>query len=245
MTFDLLSEKLKSVFGQVHVEQKGTNTFDIAKRLDPEKGDAIVLLFEQTKGRGKGERVFLSQKGGIYFSLCCFDLDVKKVSLPKTVLNAGFAVYDTLVSYGFNPVLKWPNDVLVNGKKVCGILSEAVTCGDKVSLFCGVGINVNTKDFGELNSIATSLSIESGKDIDIFQFAFDAIKHVYEQVLSDYDITELFASKCEIVGKTVKVKQNDESYNCVVKGITPDGFLKAEKDGCEIKILCGDISPAE
>ena len=144
-----------------------TSTFDVAKQLLQTNDKGVVIAKSQTKGKGKGERKFASNDGGLYFTIFCKKVDFSPSFALKTVINAGLSVYEVLKQLGFNAKLKWPNDVLINGKKVCGILCETMTCGDQLDFMCGVGINVNSTCFDEFGDVATSLYLQGGKKLDM------------------------------------------------------------------------------
>ena len=160
----------------------------------------------------------------------------------KSVINAGLSVYDVFVSLGFNAKLKWPNDVLINCKKVCGILCETLTCGDKTDFMCGVGINVNSTCFDEFDDIATSLFLQSGKNkLDINQFAKNVITKVSQNHFDESDKQTQFFNASQMMGKTVLVSDANESYKVQINGLSQDGFLCGLRDGVQTKIICGDV----
>ena len=145
-----------------------TSTMEIA-RQEAQQGapeGTVIIADEQTAGRGRIKRVWLSPRGSIALSIILYpDVD----SLPFLIMLASLAVARSIETVtGLKPQLKWPNDVFVNGKKVCGILIESEVQGDKVNYaILGIGINVNLSpaDFPEIPPDATSLSEETGYEI--------------------------------------------------------------------------------
>ena len=246
---NLPSEKiinsLKALGINAFVFEEVSTTFDKAKELIKTYADGVVIAEQQTGGRGKGDRKFVSPSGGLYFTVFRKDVKIKPSDALKTVINAGFGVYSQLKQLGFNAKLKWPNDVLIDGKKVCGILTETFTKDDCCDLLCGVGVNVNTKDFGEFNNIATSLCLSGGKEYDIADVAVKIIAGVEERLFDGSEPNDEFLSASGMQGKTVKVTNGAEEYFCKVKGLSPDGFLIGDRDGKEIKIICGDVKEVE
>lgn len=226
---------------QVFLYDSVTSTFDVAKQLMTTHEKGVVLSKTQTKGKGKGTRKFASNDGGLYFTIFLKNLSFNPSFLLKTVINAGLSVYDVLVSLGFDAKLKWPNDVLIKGKKVCGILSECTICGDKADFMCGVGINVNSTCFDEFEDIATSLFLQSGKQFDIYEFATLVIDKVHKNLFDNSDNSKRFFDASKMLGKTVLVTDANESYTAKITGISPDGFLYGQKNGIQTKIVCGDI----
>ncbi|MCH9614738.1 MAG: Bifunctional ligase/repressor BirA [Chlamydiia bacterium] len=119
----------------------------------------FVVAKRQTKGRGQFERSWVSLEGNIFltmvFRLTAFDS--KELSL-----GTGHAVQNALKELGFTASLKWPNDILLEGKKVGGILIETVPLKEERVALVGVGLNVNLEDFSTIDQSATSLKVASG-----------------------------------------------------------------------------------
>ncbi len=226
---------------QIFNFDKVSSTFDVAKELMQQHEKGVVIAKSQTCGKGKGERKFVSNDGGLYFTIFYKNLSISPAFALKSVINAGLSVYDVLVSLGFNAKLKWPNDVLINGKKVCGILSETLICGDKTDFMCGVGINVNTTCFDEFDDIATSLFLQNGKKVDINEFAKTVISKVLQNLFDDGDKQNQFFNASKMLGKTVVVTDANESYKVQINGLSQEGFLCGMRDGVQTKIVCGDV----
>jgi BirA family biotin operon repressor/biotin-[acetyl-CoA-carboxylase] ligase len=137
---------------------------EIAKNSEPW---TVVLAKEQTGGYGRKGNFWYSPKGGLYFS----------VILPKTKIEdlqvltflAAFCVAKVLNDeFGIKPFIKWPNDVWLNGKKICGILTENIILGKEVkNSIIGIGLNTNIEKFPkDLENVATSIKIELKKEVD-------------------------------------------------------------------------------
>lgn len=141
----------------------------------------VVLSEEQESGYGRKGESWYSPEGGLYFS----------VILPKGEINdlqtltilAAFIVAKTLKeSFNIEPLIKIPNDVLLNGKKICGILTENVIGGEVKSSVIGIGINTNTEGFpSELKNIATSLKMELGREVDNTEILEKIISELKDQ----------------------------------------------------------------
>ncbi len=226
---------------QIFNFDKVSSTFDVAKELMQQYEKGVVIAKSQTCGKGKGERKFVSNDGGLYFTIFYKNLSISPTFALKSVINAGLSVYDVLVSLGFNAKLKWPNDVLINGKKVCGILSETLICGDKTDFMCGVGINVNTTCFDEFDDIATSLFLQNGKKVDINEFAKTVVSKVLQNLFDHGDKQNQFFNASKMLGKTVVVTDANESYKVQINGLSQEGFLCGMRDGVQTKIVCGDV----
>ena len=169
----LISLKFKSV--------KSTN--DIAHKLIKKKktSPTIILSEKQTKGRGTMGKKWISRKGNLFLTIF-FDITKKKVDFNKfAVLNA-YLLKSILVKKFSNKIkIKWPNDLLFEGKKICGILQETVINSEKKFLIIGIGINTNLKPKNSSFS-STSLKHITKKNIDNKKL-FIMIKKSYEKFL--------------------------------------------------------------
>ncbi|MDD5098378.1 MAG: biotin--[acetyl-CoA-carboxylase] ligase [Candidatus Pacebacteria bacterium] len=126
-----------------------------------------IVAEEQTDGHGRKGEAWFSPKGGLYFSVILPKNSID--DLQTITILAAFKVAKTIKeSFGLEPMIKLPNDVLINDKKFCGILTENIIIGDKVKLsVIGIGINTNIDKFPEsLKDIATSVKIEANREID-------------------------------------------------------------------------------
>ena len=198
-------------------------------------GDAVigdtVTAARQSAGRGRRGNSFSSPDGGIYFS---FVAENKKGAL--VTVKSGVAVASALESLGFSPEIKWVNDVLLGGKKVCGILAEAVAGTG----LCVVGIGINLKSDSlpeELHGIASAL--------DVFGEVPDADELVC-RVLERYDgvtrdVIGEYKKYMKMLGRRVTLKQTGETATAY--DVTPLGELTVEFDDGRISTLnSGEIS---
>ena len=145
-----------------------------------EDGDVVVLANAQSEGRGTKGRSFVSEKGGVYLSLLRRYENFPSRDAFKIMASTSTAVCKTLASLGLKPVIKWPNDVHVNGKKICGILIENTFSGSNISRsVIGVGLNVNNPLTDELKEIATTVFWETGKQFSVDDVAKSLIDNVY------------------------------------------------------------------
>ena len=135
-----------------------TNTEALNQARAGAKEGLCIVALEQTAGRGRRGREWVSEKGaGIYFSIVLRpELELR--FLPLITLMAGVAVHDTLSYAGLRPDIKWVNDILVNEKKIAGILAETTETPDGLAVIVGIGINIRSSNFPpELASTATSI----------------------------------------------------------------------------------------
>ena len=157
----------------------------------------VVVAEAQRSGRGKGKRKWFSPKGGLYFTVI---LPPKPPTLlPYLNLVGGIAVAKALEQYGVSPSIKWPNDVLIKGRKVAGVLSENIISSKTEFSLIGIGLNTNIKRFPlRLEKKATSLLLE-GKKVEnnkILPAIFNNLKKMVdlkgEEILKEY---KRYASK--------------------------------------------------
>jgi len=226
------------------------------------KHGTVIWADHQTAGRGRLERVWEADPGkGLLFSaLILPDSSFSRITLIG--LLASLAVYDTIVEQFVNIdsfdqnrfdrlMLKWPNDILFEGRKLCGILCESgFNPGHKSSfIIIGIGINVNQskKDFSsELQPIATSMYQITDQNFDRQDFLHLILKHLdrhYRKVITHGDdwIVDEWLRCSSVIGKNVKVSQRDQILEGICQGLNPDGAIKLKiKSGETIKVYSGD-----
>ena len=229
--------------------RKTDSTNTLAKKLlqTQKLSNGTVLTQQQTKGRGRYDRTFLSKKGkGVYMTfvapyqnefgsaiggLCCL-----------AVVDAVKNLFDIDCS------IKWPNDVLYNGKKLCGILPETVVIGESRYILVGVGVNVNytEKDFGELSKTAVSLSQIIGKKTDTVVLAAQISKNLGDITINfkqNYSLLlSRYIDKCETLGKTIYIEKDGRIISGIAEKIEDDCSLVILIDGKRHKIAWGEIT---
>ena len=177
------------------------------------KENLIVTAVSQTSGKGTKGRSYVSDEGGLYLSVMRHYDNFLSCNAFKIMVNACVAVCRTVQSFGLKPVIRWANDVLVNGKKICGTLIENTFSGSYISRsIVGMGINVNNKLPYELKNIATSLSAELGKPVDIKAVRSELVKNLQKDYTAiavdvDYDGGLL----CVIAGSVNKINSAEVS----------------------------------
>lgn len=211
----------------------------------------LVVADKQTAGRGRMARVWHSQEGnGIWMSLILRP-DVPLQKTPQLTLLSAVAVVQAIEAFtGIQPAIKWPNDLMIHGKKAVGILTELQAEEDRVrSVILGIGINVNQQeaDFpGELQDIATSLSMEAGEKIDRAGL-IQEILLTFEKRYQDYlnhgftPIKLLWESYAVGLGNELRARTLQGTFYGKSLGIDDDGVLLLEtRDGIK-KIYSADI----
>lgn len=232
-------------------EVDSTNT---RAKLEAEKGApdwTLVIADKQTGGKGRRGRGFTSPAGvGIFMTLI-----LKPKFLPTKAsmltLISGMAVCKGIREMTkLEAMIKWPNDIVVNGKKICGILTEMSSELEAINyIVTGIGINVNNEDFSaELKDKATSIKLETQKNFrrsDIIASVLKHFKTYYDIFLKTTDLSLLkdeYNSFMINTGKNILVVQDGESYEAVAKSIDNDGELIIERDGQISKIISGEVS---
>ncbi|MDE6355878.1 MAG: biotin--[acetyl-CoA-carboxylase] ligase [Clostridia bacterium] len=200
--------------------------------------DITVIAARQSGGRGTKGRGFSSEEGGLYVSVMKNHKNFPAENAFKIMLNACVAVCKTLEGFGVNPVIRWANDVLVNGKKICGTLIENTFSGAYITRsIVGTGINVNNEIPAELCEIATSLSAELNKNIKVSAVKKPLLKNLEK----DYSVAD-YKKFINWLGKEVTLKTNEQSITATAIDIAEDGRLIVKIDGETKKISSAEVS---
>jgi len=157
----------KNNFNVIELGEAGSTNVE-AKRLAAEGAAAwtVVWARRQTGGYGKGGASWASPEGGLYFSVILPPGDIADLQIA-TILAAFCAAGAVKENFAVEPMIKLPNDVYLNGRKICGVLTENAVCGKVKSSVIGIGVNTNVESFGRgMEKIATSVKIETGREVD-------------------------------------------------------------------------------
>lgn len=228
-----------------------TNSFAKKEASNLDDG-AVILSEEQTAGRGRRGREWTSPKGtGIWMSL------VLKPNIPPTegvkmTQIAAAAVCKSIRELTkLDALIKWPNDIVINGKKVCGILTEMAGELNEIRYIAvGIGINVNIISFPEeLNNVATSILIEGGRKIDRKNLVvnilknFEALYNIYINDLNFDEALNTVKKYSAILGKQIKIIQGNKEKIVRAIDIDREGLLLVEmEDGTRQLISSGEVS---
>ncbi|RIW33126.1 biotin--[acetyl-CoA-carboxylase] ligase [Bacillus salacetis] len=232
--------KTRFIGKAIHYIESVPSTQKIAHTLAQEGAEegTAVIADEQTEGRGRLLRSWHSPRGtGIWMSII-LKPQLPPQRAPQFTLIAAVAVVQAIEEVcGLSPEIKWPNDILLNGRKVTGILTELQAEADKInSIIIGIGMNVNQKaeDFPkELQSIATSLALEKEEKISRVQL----IQKVMEKLEMYYDlymekgftpIKLLWESYAVSIGRHITARTITGSIHGKALGINEDGVLRIE-----------------
>ncbi len=230
----------------IKVLLKTTSTNDVLKN-NLNKGVQVVISEKQSKGRGRFNRKFHSPYfNGIYMSLLLNgNYEYEKIGRITTFI--ALAVSKSIEElYGVKAGIKWINDIIINGKKVCGILTESVIKNGKISsIIAGIGINVYNKKFHkDIEKIASSLYIESGKKIDrnlLISHVINKLEDIENDIKNDNFIEE-YQKKLVILNKQIMVSSVEENYLAYCLGVDNLGRLIVERNGKKEYLINSDVS---
>ncbi|MEM1982755.1 MAG: biotin--[acetyl-CoA-carboxylase] ligase [Sulfolobales archaeon] len=225
-----------------------TSTQDIAKEL-AESGSVegtVVVADRMTSGRGRLNRLWVADEGGLWFTIILRPNFITNIQL--ITLIAGLSVVRGIKKMYDVPLeLKWPNDVLLQGKKICGILTEASVTNNSINhLLLGVGINVNNELYRDLKFVATSLKNYLGFEVPINELLTTILKEfeeLYRELQSGNvgKIINEWKKYNTTIGKYVKVYVDSGVVEGIAVDIDFDGSLVVKVDGNITKIYSGDV----
>lgn len=225
----------------IHFEEISSTNLYLKENYHSLDNLTIVSANHQTNGRGRLGRSWIDNDD-LLFSI----LIKEKLDNPT---NYSFLIANTLLKVlaKYNPSIKWPNDIIINDKKVAGILLEGVAKDKTECVIIGVGININSKTFPDnLVFKATSLNLISNKNIDKNKL----LDEIMDQFLEDYanyngDIIEILSNikkHSYLLNKEINFVYNNKNLNGIVKDIDIDGRLVVEtKDGV-LKLQSGEVT---
>lgn len=233
----------------IHIEScESTNNY-IANLISDGNIDfgTVILAEEQTKGKGQRGSEWFSKSGeNMVFSLY---LDSANLSVKKQFILTQFvsvSIVKSLLKFGLNAVIKWPNDIYVNEKKIAGVLIENQLSGLMLSgSIVGIGLNVNQTEFGNLN--ATSLKLEKGIFTAISEVVFSLINEmnsIWEMILrSDFKLlNEMYRENLWLLGKPSFFKDINGDFEGIIRGTEENGMLQLEKNGKIVNYDLKEIS---
>ncbi len=261
LTADVVTPKLTTAWlGRAwrHHASIGSTNDDAAAwaRANPPAPDgAVVVADAQTQGRGRLGRRWHSPPGeSLYFSVVLRP-PLPPHRVPPLTLAAGVAVAETLVACDVTPSLKWPNDVLLDGKKVAGILTEMSADLDRVHhLVVGIGVNLNARVFpDEIAAIATSVALARGAGGDAVPVAradFAALlcarlENWFNQFVSDgaAPVVAAWKQHARFFGTRVRVTAGRDRIEGVAEDLEDDGALRLRlDDGRAFRVVAGEVS---
>ena len=203
------------------------------------KFNSVAAALSQTKGRGRFNRKWDSGLGGLYMTIV---LEEKPEIVKYLTFIAALSVRKAIKNLGIDPRLKWPNDVLVDGRKICGILTETYSGKENFALI-GIGLNVNQKAFSaSKRNRPTSIFIETGRKYDIKELSRSIARNFnkYHGKMDYGKIVEEWKSYSDTLGKKVNVKTLGKAYSGKAADNDCNLIIKME-NGKTMKIVEGDV----
>lgn len=212
---------------------------------------SLVIADEQTQGRGRLDRKWFTPKNSaIAMSLILRPTAPMRPHLSRTVGLAALSIADACLSLGLSPQIKWPNDILLNGKKVAGILVETVWSGhDANSLVVGMGVNVEKASIPPAELLkfpATSLEEMLGTLPQREDFIFRTLEALirWREKINIQTFIQAWEEKLAFRGEIVNINAEDEKpIHGIVDGLESDGSLRLkDESGKPVSIRFGDVS---
>jgi BirA family biotin operon repressor/biotin-[acetyl-CoA-carboxylase] ligase len=255
----LINKHLKTkAFGRVirfyrEVESTNDVAFDLAKEGATE--GTVVIADTQTKGRGRLQRTWISPPGFNLYMSIIFRPPLSSKEASMLTLMSSIALFEAVNSHGIKCQIKWPNDLLINRKKVAGVLTEMEADGERVQfVLVGLGINLNMTRgvmddlMGEVSEIATSVREALGHEVNRPEFTANVINLLekwYDEFKSKGKSTILdeWKKRWGDRNKRVRVRIDGRVTEGIAYDLDQNGFLLVRKDNGEIeKIIAGDVT---
>jgi BirA family transcriptional regulator, biotin operon repressor / biotin---[acetyl-CoA-carboxylase] ligase len=227
-------------------------TMDVARdeaRKGADEG-TVVIAGEQTAGRGRLKRSWFAPSGNIALSVLLYP---HPTELPTLIMLASLSVARSIETVaGLKPEVKWPNDILIRGRKVCGILIETdarpSSAGTVSYAIIGIGVNVrlNPAAYSEIENTATSLSQEAGKEVTRLEFVRSLLSEMdtlYLQMKSGTSLFGEWQQRLVTLGRRVTVTSVDSVFEGIAEFVEPDGSLFVRCAGGELRrVVAGDVT---
>lgn len=246
--------KDKTGFFSVRRFRELTSTNDVLKKLAEEGAPegTVIVAQTQTRGRGRMDRTWISPRGNLYMSVLLRPDFPAKDMLKLTLLSACAAADAIEKTTALKPTLKWPNDILIRGKKVCGILCEGSFAKNALQyLIIGIGVNVNThpKAYGNAFLIEpAALADECGKKLPLRlleQTLLSSFLSHYRDAKKRglFTALEKWSARPSTLHKEVRVKTSLREITGKAVDLDANGFLIVQaKDGKKVRIMEGDVA---
>ncbi len=242
------------MIGRHYVFLESVDSTNRQAALQAESGapeGTVVVADGQTVGRGRMGRAWVSPAGlNAYLSILLMPrVEPARVSTLPLVAGLAVALAIERIAPGLRPLVKWPNDILINGRKACGILCELEAETDRIRrVVCGIGVNLNQTEFSPvLAPLATSLAREAGARVSRAAFVA-ALLSIFEPLYETWlregfgSLRQAFLDRHALAAHTVTVEQVGGTVTGRVAGLEAEGALIIEQgDGRRVSILSGDV----
>lgn len=232
------------------IDSTNTKAQELAEKGYP--SGTLVVADKQESGKGRRGRSWVSPSGTGIFMTLMIKPDINPNNASMLTLVAALAVAKAITSVtGEEALIKWPNDIVVNGKKVCGILTEMNAQFDYINhIVVGIGINVHNESFPEeISQMASSLMIEAGGKrfhrAQIIAETMSYFEQYYDTFLKTQDLSALVREYDELLvnrNKSVRVLDPKEPFDGKAMGITPKGELIVDTWESRKLVSSGEVS---
>ena len=210
---------------------------------------AVVIADQQSRGRGRFGRTWHSPPGDdLYFSTVLRPSLPPRAAPPLT-LAVAVALAEAVASQGVEPELKWPNDLLLDGKKAAGILTEMVATVERVEfVVVGIGVNLNARHFpDELSARATSIALAAGRPVERAPFCAELCARLedwYERFVDGgaRPIADAWKRHARLFGKPIAVDNGRARVQGVAEDLDEEGALLVRSDGKLVRVVAGEIA---
>lgn len=229
----------------IHLDEVDSTNSYLKQHRDGLPDGTMVTAGLQTAGRGRRGRDWLADRGMLPFSLL-----LKNPPHPDTItLCAAVAVCEALEKLfpEENFGIKWPNDIILRGHKLCGILCESVCFGSSIDIVCGIGVNISqSADFFQKANIPHGGSIEmlTGRKVpDREALAEDISERLYNFTRDGFDaVSDEYKAHCLTIGKRIRIIENGNEREAFAEGIAPNGFLICSDENGRFEVNSGEVS---
>jgi len=224
---------------QYHAETGSTNDLALAWAQQGAVDGSLVLADSQTAGRGRADRRWVTKPGtALAMSLVLRPTAEEMDYIPRFTALAALGLVDALTKHGLSAEVKWPNDVLIGGRKVAGVLVEAFWQGEQLeALVVGMGVNVTREALPsaeELRFPATSIEVEMGESVERWDILAGILQSIlsYRTILTTTAFVEAWNEKLALKGQRVAFRLPDGKVSSVrVLAVQPDGRLALQVEG--------------
>lgn len=232
-------------------EVHSTNSYALEYLPSFENG-TVIFTTHQTLGRGRYNRKWIGDESeNLYMTIVLKPENINDYPFPNLTQYLSVAVCRVLEKeFGLAPKIKWPNDILVNGAKISGILAEADMANNRINgIVLGLGLNVNLKQdtVDMIDQKATSIALLKNKNYDSEKIA----RMICDEFFADYNefikfgfslIKEEYVRRCNFLGHNITVRQAEEKKQYFAKSIDDEGLLIAtDEQDRECRIITGDV----
>jgi BirA family biotin operon repressor/biotin-[acetyl-CoA-carboxylase] ligase len=226
-----------------------TNIF-LKNHLSDYPDFAVIVTKNQLDGRGRFDRKWQSSPGNsLTFSIKIPVTDIPQQKWTNITQVMALSVACFLEDSGLQPLIRWPNDILINNRKICGILAEVAWKDTKSSIILGVGLNVNNpeSDFKNLDRPATSLLIETKKSVPTEEILLNLLQHFALNHISflKHGFSSLslqISEKLYNQDMPVQILQGNDTFAGTIRGITENGTLLIETSNGIRELVSGEIT---